>query len=84
MEKLTQMTKTITNHCDFCGKAVERMAAKIYLAPVLPGKSNTSYQSAYSHSADVCNDCLTTDFLPKMTKRQPRSNNGTHLKAKKG
>lgn len=74
------MAKQTTRTCDFCGTEIEQVAAKLYMAPVLPGKASTSFMSGYSHWADVCAECVTGTFIPKMTKRQ--SSNGTATKKK--
>lgn len=67
------------NKCDFCGKRVEQVAFKIYAAPVLPGKSSTSFMSGYSHYADACGDCA-SKLLERMIKRQSRNNGSNTTK----
>jgi len=58
--------------CDFCKKPADIIAAKYYRAPILPGKSQVSFMSAYSHWADVCIDC-DEKFQARMTKRKARN-----------
>lgn len=70
------MGKRVTLNCDSCGKEIEKVVAKLYLAPVLPGKTITSFQSQYTHYGDLCEDCVVR-FTVKLRKRQPRSKNGT-------
>lgn len=77
------MARKTTTECDFCGKAIEQVAAKLYLAPVLPGKASTSFMSGYSHYSDVCEECMTIKFLPKMTRRVARSTNGNGATVKR-
>lgn len=72
------MARETIMKCNFCGQALEQVTAKVYLAPVLPGKASTSFMSGYSHYADICENCLDTKFVPFMSRRQPRKNgNGT-------
>lgn len=78
------MAATTIRKCDFCGKEITQVAAKLYLAPILPGKASTSFMAGYSHSADVCDKCLEDKFIPKMTRRKPRENgNGADKKKTK-
>lgn len=69
------MGRKITVTCNICGKEIEKVHSKLYLAPVLPGKSMVSFMASYSHYADVCSECV-GKLIPKMIKRQPRVNNG--------
>lgn len=55
--------------CDYCLKTVERLAAKIYLAPIIPGKSATL--GSYSYSSECCADCSNT-LIRKMNRRKAR------------
>lgn len=59
--------------CDFCGHHMESVAAKIYLAPILPNKALHSYQAAYSHYADACERCA-SGLRSKMRPRKRREN----------
>lgn len=78
------MGRKVTLVCDFCGKEVETVAAKLYLAPLLPNKTITSFQSQYSHYADACSDCA-SGLIDKMKKRKPRErkSNVTPLRGKR-
>lgn len=67
------MGRKVTLNCDFCGKEVEIIGAKVYLAMILPGKALTSFMAGYSYYADICTDCMTHKFVPKMKKRQART-----------
>lgn len=75
------MARTVTLTCDFCGKLIESVACKMYLAPILPGKTITSFQGQYTHYGDACNECM-VKFQEKMKRRQAR-NNGNGGKPKK-
>lgn len=75
------MARNTTLRCDICGKAIEQVAGKVYIAPIVPGRA-ISYMSAYSHSGDACVECL-TDLSKKLTKRKPRNGNGNGGKKKK-
>lgn len=77
------MGRKTTMNCDFCGAEIEQVAAKLYMAPVLPGKASTSFMSGYSHSADICAQCQKSEFVPKMKKRQARPSNGSGPTKKK-
>lgn len=78
------MTRKFTLVCDYCGKEIEKVVAKLYLAPILPGKTIQSYQSQYTHHGDLCSDCV-VKFEGKLKKRQSRSSNGkvTQLKGRR-
>lgn len=78
------MGREVIFKCDWCGKPIEKAAAKLYLAPILPGKSIQSYQSQYTHSADLCGSCA-SGVEPKMTRRKRRSssNKVTPIASKK-
>lgn len=75
------MGRKVTLVCDLCDKEIEKVVAKLYLAPILPNKTITSYQSLYSHHADLCEECAQL-MMGKMKKRQRRESNGkvTQLK----
>jgi hypothetical protein len=68
------MARKVTLNCDNCGKEIEAVTAKLYLAPILPGKTITSFQSQYSHYGDLCDEC-TPKFQELLKRRQPRKNN---------
>jgi len=67
--------------CDFCRKEMEAAAAKIYMAPIVPGNRVTAFMSSYSHHCEICNECREKYFLPRMTPRKRR--NGAIAKPKK-
>lgn len=69
------MGRKLSLICDFCGKEMTRASGKVYLCPILPGKSLTSFQSSYTHSGDVCDECI-QELIEKLTPRKSRSENG--------
>lgn len=75
------MGREVTLRCDFCGNPIEVANSKLYLAPVLPGNTTTSFQSKYSHWADACTSCA-ENLRVKMHQRKPRAANGTRTKSK--
>lgn len=69
------MARAITLRCDLCGDEIPKVVSKLYLAPVAPGKTVTSFQSLYSHHGDLCSKC-TVNMSGKLKKRQARASNG--------
>jgi hypothetical protein len=67
-------------NCDFCGEPIENVAAKIYLAEILPGV-NHSPMSTYSFHGDACGKCVDKRFKPRMKKRKSR---GTTIRSASG
>lgn len=55
--------------CDFCLKTVDRLAAKIYFTPVVPGKP--AIMANYTHHADSCSECA-QQLMRKMNRRKAR------------
>lgn len=52
------MARSETLLCDVCGKPTERIVAKIYFTPTIPGVQKAVH-SNYSHHADVGTCCST-------------------------
>lgn len=67
------MGRSVTITCNNCGNEVEQVAGKLYLAPVIPGRSSISVLSGYSHYGDLCGDCL-EEFVGKLDRRKVRVN----------
>lgn len=64
------MARTVDLKCDICKKPTEKIAAKLFYTPMMPG--NRSVHSNYSHSCDVGVCCShkvlkLLNFRPRMT-----------------
>lgn len=74
------MARKVTLVCDFCNNPMEKVAAKVFLTPKIPTQS-TSLMSNYTHSGDLCSNCLPT-LAKKLDKRKSHSNGGQTSKKK--
>lgn len=76
------MARTMTKHCDVCGKPTERIVGKLHFIPSVPGVSRLVH-SNYTHHADVGECCKSKlfsafKFQPRVSQKeyQKRRRNG--------